>query len=98
MRPILSVCNEEAAYDIFNITEERGVGATSLPAFQYERTRDCHVFYGPVVWVGAVAVMGPVYTPDGYVVYMIQVELTEGTLPKGPWYAFHRHKVEGETL
>lgn len=98
VRPTPSVCNELAAYDIFNIAEERGLGATSLPAFQYERTKDCRVFYGPIVRVSAVAVMGPVYTPDGYVVYLVRVELMEGILPGGPWYAFHRHKAEEQPI
>ncbi|KKN80691.1 hypothetical protein LCGC14_0327830 [marine sediment metagenome] len=95
-RPAFSVCNKKAADDIFAVAKERGVGATSLPAFKYERTRDCRVFGGAPVLVHAIAVSEPTYTPDNYIVYMIQVEPVEGTLPSGSWFAFHRHKAEDE--
>ncbi|KKL48230.1 hypothetical protein LCGC14_2327600 [marine sediment metagenome] len=90
-RPTYSVCNKEAADDIFTVAKEWGVGATAIVAFGHERARACRSYGG---LVRAVAVSEPAYTPDNYMVYMIQVEPVKGTLPSGSWFAFHKHEAE----
>ena len=104
-RPAFHLCNAEAAYALAAIAREQGARFTNLPSVQYTRGRECRIVDGdnPASMIRVMEVAPVINTPDGYALYLYRVEFLvvlrgEARAVGGPWFAFHKHKVEGEVI
>lgn len=101
-RIVYHVCNATAAYDLAAIAETQGARFTTLPAMQYTRGRACRILNAddPASMIRVMEVSSAIETPDNYVLHVYRIEFLvvlrgEAEAVSGPWYAFHKHKVEG---
>ncbi len=102
-RPAYLLCNPEAAYDLAAIAAGQGAGFTGVSIMQYMRTRECRIVDGDNLasMIRVMEIAPVINTPDGYAIYLYRVEflvVLQGMAEAvgGPWYAFHKHKIEGE--
>ena len=98
---VTRACKEGASRRVLKAYEEDGEGAAGFQAVQSAKRGGCRGFAS--LWIIVAAVDGPVYTPDDLIVYRVRldfVDVLEGraTESGGPWFAFHKHEIEGQEI
>jgi len=90
-----TICVEPAHNTLVEVARTEGLGRTGHVLRRFMNSNQCFQAALTGVTIRVIAVADPINTPDGFILYPLEVEPIGGSATK-KWFAGHTHKIKGQ--